>query len=198
MGRTFLIRNATIVNEGRSFRGDVYVENGLIADVSDAIPLPTPGIPVYEAAGKLLLPGIIDDQVHFREPGLTQKGDLLTESRAAVAGGVTSFMDMPNTTPKAVTLDILEEKYRLASGKSLANYSFFLGATNGNIAEIRKVSPEEVCGVKVFMGASTGNMLVDDPAALEAIFSECPVIVAIHSEDETVIRRRQREIEVLK
>ncbi len=188
MGRTFLIRNATIVNEGISFRGDVFVENGLIAEISPAIPHPAPGIPVYEAAGLLLFPGIIDDQVHFREPGLTQKGDLHTESRAAVAGGVTSFMDMPNTTPKAVTLEILEEKYTLASEKSLANYSFFLGATNDNIAEIRQVNPEEVCGVKVFMGASTGNMLVDDPAALEAIFSSCPVIVAIHSEDETVIQ----------
>ena len=142
-----------------------------------------------DAKGLLLLPGVIDDQVHFREPGLTQKGDLVTETRAAVAGGVTSFMDMPNTSPKAVTLDILEEKYRLAAEKSLANYSFFLGATNDNIDEIRKADPRTICGLKVFMGASTGNMLVDDPAALEAIFAESKMIVAIHSEDETIIRK---------
>ena len=197
MGRSFLIRNATIVNEGRSFHGDVLIEDGIISKVESSIQHPASSILVIQAEGKLLLPGIIDDQVHFRDPGLTQKGDLHTETRAAVAGGVTSFMDMPNTSPKAVTLDVLEEKYRIASEKSLANYSFFLGATNDNMGEILKADPRTICGVKVFMGASTGNMLVDDPATLEAIFAGSRMIVAIHSEDEIVIRenlQRYREI----
>ena len=189
MGKSFLIRQATIVNEDKIFVGDVLVENGIISNISSNIQHPTSNITLVEAEGFLLLPGIIDDQVHFRDPGLTHKGDLSSESRAAVAGGVTSFMDMPNTNPKAVTLSILEEKYRLAQEKSLANYSFFLGATNDNLEEIRQADPGKICGVKVFMGASTGNMLVDDPAALEAIFRESPMVVAIHSEDETVIRR---------
>ncbi len=189
MGKSFLIRQATIVNKDKIFVGDVLVENGIISNISSNIQHPTSNITLVEADGFLLLPGIIDDQVHFRDPGLTHKGDLSSESRAAVAGGVTSFMDMPNTNPKAVTLSILEEKYRLAQEKSLANYSFFLGATNDNLEEIRQADPGKICGVKVFMGASTGNMLVDDPAALEAIFRESPMVVAIHSEDETVIRR---------
>jgi dihydroorotase len=208
MGNSFLIRQATIVNEEKIFVGDVLIEDGIISSIKPISPPHPPlqeggesslrykdkpltgGQPaVLHAEGLLLLPGIIDDQVHFREPGLTQKGDLYTESRAAVAGGVTSFMDMPNTTPKAVTVDILEEKYRIAAEKSAANYSFFLGATNDNLDEIRKADPRTICGLKVFMGASTGNMLVDDPAALEAIFAESKMIVAIHSEDETIIRR---------
>jgi dihydroorotase len=189
MGHSFLIRNATITNEGRTFQGDVLLENGIISRVASGIRHPASGIRSIDATGLLLLPGIIDDQVHFRDPGLTQKGDLHTETRAAVAGGVTSFMDMPNTNPKAVTLKILEDKYRIASEKSLANYSFFLGATNDNLGEIRKADPRTICGLKVFMGASTGNMLVDDPAALEAIFAETKMIVAIHSEDETIIRK---------
>jgi dihydroorotase len=218
MGNSFLIRNSTIVNEGKSFQGDVLIENGIIAEVipnsgqtppyppleKKGEPYPKPGdqsqsggLTTINALGLFLLPGIIDDQVHFRDPGLTQKGDLHTETRAAVAGGVTSFMDMPNTTPKAVTLEVLVEKYRIASEKSLANYSFFLGATNDNLDEIRKADPRTICGVKVFMGASTGNMLVDDPAALEAIFAGSKMIVAIHSEDEGIIRanlQRYKEI----
>jgi dihydroorotase len=207
MGNSFLIRQATIVNEEKTFVGDVLVEDGIISSIKPIYPPHPPlqeggentlrynespllgGMEVVDATGLLLLPGIIDDQVHFRDPGLTRKGDLITEPKAAVAGGVTSFMDMPNTTPKAVTTDILEEKYRIAAEKSVANYSFFLGATNDNLGEIRKADPRTICGVKVFMGASTGNMLVDDPAALEAIFAESKMVVAIHSEDETIIRR---------
>jgi len=138
------------------------------------------------------LPGVIDDQVHFRDPGLTHKGDLYSESRAAVAGGVTSFMDMPNTNPKTITLKLLEEKCEMASGKSLANYAFFLGATNDNLDEIRKADPNKVCGLKAFLGASTGSMLVDDPTALDNIFRESPLLVAIHSEDEGIIRENIR------
>jgi dihydroorotase len=135
------------------------------------------------------MPGIIDDQVHFREPGLTHKGDIFSESRAAAAGGVTSFMDMPNTSPPTLSRELLEEKYSIASRRSLVNYSFYLGASNSNIAEIRKIDPRAVCGVKVFMGSSTGNMLVDNDAALSAIFAESPVIIATHCEDETTVRQ---------
>ncbi|NQV01186.1 MAG: dihydroorotase, partial [Bacteroidia bacterium] len=150
------------------------------------------GVRFVDASGKFLLPGIIDDQVHFRDPGLTTKGDLYTESRAAVAGGVTSFMDMPNTNPKTTTLKLLEEKFDLAAGKSLANYTFFLGATNDNLDEIRHADLRQVPGVKVFMGASTGNMLVDQQKALEGIFSQSPVLIAIHSEDEEIIQANIR------
>lgn len=189
MDDSFLIREATVVNEGNVFAGDVLIENGIISAIGKDLHPSSAAIPVIEASGQLLLPGVIDDQVHFREPGLTAKADIATESHAAVAGGVTSYMEMPNTDPKATTLDILEEKYRLAAAKSLANYSFFLGATNENQEEIRKADPRKICGVKVFMGASTGNMLVDDPKALEAIFASTGMIVAVHSEDETIIRR---------
>jgi len=189
MDDSFLIREATVVNEGNVFAGDVLIENGIITAIGNGLHPSSAAIPVIEAHGQLLLPGVIDDQVHFREPGLTAKADIATESHAAVAGGVTSYMEMPNTDPKATTLDILEEKYRLAATKSLANYSFFLGATNANQEEIRKADPRKICGVKVFMGASTGNMLVDDPKALEAIFSGTGMIVAVHSEDENIIRR---------
>jgi dihydroorotase len=197
MGNTILITNATIVNEGRSFRGDVLIEDGFITSVSEQ-PIQVssnilyPAMEIIDAAGKILIPGVIDDQVHFRDPGLTMKGDLYTESRAAVAGGVTSFMDMPNTTPKATTLEILEQKYDLASEKSLANYSFFLGATNDNASEVKRADPRKICGLKVFMGASTGNMLVDDPRTLEDIFEHAPMIVAIHSEEESIIRENLR------
>ncbi|HZX62507.1 MAG TPA: dihydroorotase [Bacteroidales bacterium] len=189
-----LITGANIVNEGRIFEGSVLIRGDRIEEV---IPAGSPtslledleNIELIDGRGKFLLPGVIDDQVHFRDPGLTHKGDLYSESKAAVAGGVTSFMDMPNTDPKATTLRILEEKYNLASKKSLANYSFFLGATNENLEEIEKADPAKICGVKVFMGASTGNMLVDDPDVLEKIFSKSRMIVAIHSEDEGIIRK---------
>jgi dihydroorotase len=190
----FLIAGAGIVNEGRTITGSVLVENGFITDIftagqDPADPEHLSDLKLIDGRGKYLIPGVIDDQVHFREPGLTHKGDIHSESRAAVAGGVTSFMDMPNTDPKAVTITLLEQKFDLASKKSLANYSFFLGATNENIGEIEKADPARICGVKVFMGASTGNMLVDDPAVLENIFRKSKLLVAIHSEDEETIRR---------
>lgn len=189
-----LITGANIVNEGRIFEGNVLIRGERIEEVvpagsGDILLENLENIELIDGRGKFLLPGVIDDQVHFRDPGLTRKGDLFTESRAAVAGGVTSFMDMPNTDPKATTLDILEEKYKLASQKSLANYSFFLGATNENMEEIEKADPARICGVKVFMGASTGNMLVDNPESLARIFAKSKMIVAIHSEDEGIIRR---------
>ncbi|MCX6282356.1 MAG: dihydroorotase [Bacteroidetes bacterium] len=189
---SYFIHDALIVNEGKQFAGSLIITDGRIADIFNG-PRPSPfslpeGTIEIDARGQLLMPGVIDDQVHFRDPGLTEKGDLYTESRAAVAGGVTSFMDMPNTLPKAVSHEILEEKYNLASNKSLANYSFFLGATNDNLDEIKKTDPSRICGLKVFTGASTGNMLVSDPASLEAIFRESPVIIAVHSEDEAIIQ----------
>lgn len=189
-----LITGANIINEGRIFEGSVLIRGDRIEEVipsGSTSPLleDLENIELIDGRGKFLLPGVIDDQVHFRDPGLTHKGDLYSESKAAVAGGVTSFMDMPNTDPKATTLRILEEKYNLASKKSLANYSFFLGATNENLKEIEKADPAKICGVKVFMGASTGNMLVDDPDVLEKIFANSRMIVAIHSEDEGIIRK---------
>ncbi len=146
------------------------------------------GAEIIDARGKWLLPGVIDDQVHFRDPGLTHKGDLYTESRAAIAGGVTSYMEMPNTVPNTLTQELLEQKYRMASEKSLANYSFYMGASNDNLTEVVKTDPRTVCGVKVFMGASTGNMLVDNPDTLEGIFRHSPTLVAVHCEDEETIR----------
>ena len=189
-----LISGATIVNENRVFEGSVLIRDGLIEGVfhRDDPEVPVEdweNIEIIDARGLHLFPGVIDDQVHFREPGLTQKGDIYSESRAAVAGGVTSYMDMPNTDPKAVKLDILEEKYRIASRRSLANYSFFLGATNDNFSEIAKADSRRICGLKVFLGASTGNMLVNDPEALEKIFRDSKLLVAIHSEDEGIIRK---------
>jgi len=192
-----LISGATIVNEGMVFQGSVLINDSRIEEIIPATTGDDTGslqnVRVIDGRGQFLFPGIIDDQVHFRDPGLTRKGDLHTESRAAVAGGVTSFMDMPNTDPKATTLAILEDKYSLAAQKSLANYSFFLGATNDNLEEIIKADPEKICGVKVFLGASTGNMLVDDPLALENIFRNSPLLVAIHSEDEGIIRKNLAE-----
>jgi len=198
LSMNFLIKNATIVNEGRTFRGTVAISGGLIEQVieypGDSEPSPDLSEQKYrhykilDVQGKFLIPGIIDDQVHFRQPGLTHKGDIYTESRAAVAGGVTSFMEMPNTFPNTLTQGLLEEKYEMAAKDSLANYSFYMGASNDNLAEIIKTNPRNVCGVKVFMGASTGNMLVDNPKALEGIFKESPMLVAVHCEDEDLIR----------
>ena len=144
---------------------------------------------MVDASGLLALPGLIDDQVHFREPGLTHKGDLFTESRAAVAGGITSFMEMPNTVPNALTQELLQDKYDRAAQVSLANYSFFMGASNDNLEEVLKTDPRQVCGVKIFMGSSTGNMLVDDTKTLEGLFSQVPMLIATHCEDEATIRR---------
>ena len=183
-----LIRNASIVNEGRQFKGYVLISGQQIKAVGEGDLEPGNNCEVIDATGLLLLPGIIDCHVHFREPGFTQKADLATESRAAVAGGVTSFFEMPNTQPQTITLDLLEQKMALAAEKSLANYSFFLGASNDNINEIINADPQTICGVKVFFGASTGNMLVDNMITLEEIFKRSPVPVAAHCEDETIIR----------
>jgi dihydroorotase len=191
MSNNYLITNAYIVNEGRVFKGTVAISDEKIQWISEAkhpVLQPFSSYTVIDAQGKYLLPGVIDDQVHFREPGLTHKGDIYTESRAAVAGGITSFMEMPNTIPNALTLELLEEKYELAAEKSLANFSFYLGASNHNTHEIIKVNPHKVCGIKVFMGSSTGNMLVDDRQALEIIFKEAPCLVAVHCEHEPTIR----------
>lgn len=187
MSGNLYIYNARIVNEGEIFPGGLVIRNGLIDKVirsGEEIN----GMPSLDAEGKLLIPGVIDDQVHFREPGLTYKADISSESHAAVAGGVTSFMDMPNTVPQTLTQELLEQKYRLAKEKSLANYSFYMGASNDNLDEILKTDPQNVCGLKLFMGASTGNMLVDSRETLENIFSHVKFLVAIHSEDEATIR----------
>jgi len=193
MNPNYFIQNATIVNENRVFNGSVLVLNGLIHDILTVSTLSEDftsenNIESIDATGLILLPGVIDDQVHFREPGLTYKGDIASESAAAVAGGVTTFMEMPNTNPQTITNELLEEKYQIASSSSKANYSFYLGATNNNIVEIRKFDQDKNAGIKVFMGASTGNMLVDNSEVLEKIFAT-PFLIAIHSEDETIIKR---------
>jgi dihydroorotase len=185
-----LIKNATIINEGRTFRGDLLIKDELIDSIGSAEEFNIPhDSKVIDATGLLLLPGIIDDQVHFREPGLTYKGDIYSESRAAVSGGVTSFMDMPNTNPQTVTIDLLNEKYRIGSENSFTNFSFYLGATNTNIDEVMKIDQSAVCGIKLFMGSSTGNMLVDNEAALKELFARTTLLIAAHCEDETIIRK---------
>lgn len=194
-----LIKNANIVNEGKIFRGHVVIKGEFIDAIYPDGQLPETLCPAvtYDAQGKYLIPGAIDDQVHFRQPGLTHKGDINSESAAAVAGGITSFMEMPNTNPQTVTQGLLESKCEDASRFSLANYSFYLGATNDNLQEIKKIDPRNVCGVKVFLGSSTGNMLVDDPYTLEGIFKESPVTVAIHSEDEKIIQQNLAKFRTL-
>jgi len=187
--KEILIRNATIVNEGRQFTGSVLVSGRFIKSVAEGDFEVSANCEVIEATGLLLLPGIIDCHVHFREPGVTHKGDLSSESRAAVAGGVTSFFEMPNTQPQTVTLDLLEQKMALAAGKSLANYSFFLGASNYNINEIVNADPKTVCGVKVFFGASTGNMLVDNEMSLRELFRSAHMPISAHCEHEPTIRK---------
>ena len=185
----YLIKNATLVNEGQTFMASVFVSDGKIAKIVSKDESFDPGsAQVIDAQGKYLIPGIIDEHVHFREPGLTYKADIFTESHAAVAGGVTSFMDMPNTIPQTTTQALLQEKFDLAAEKSLANYSFYLGATNDNLAEVAKTDPKRVCGIKVFMGSSTGNMLVDKDDVLERLFKESPCLIAAHCEDEDLIR----------
>jgi dihydroorotase len=190
---TIHIQNATIINEGQHFLGSVLVRNGIIEKIETTQGKPLKADKTIDGSGKFLLPGVIDDQVHFREPGLTHKGNIYTESKAAVAGGVTSFMEMPNTNPQTTTNLALDQKHRIANETSLANFSFYLGATNDNIDEIIKLNPKKVCGVKVFMGSSTGNMLVDNPTSLEQIFKASPVIVATHCEDETTIKQNIKE-----
>ena len=184
---SLLIKNARLVNEGQIFESDIYCENGLIKKIAKNIRKVADT--KVKAKGLFLLPGVIDDQVHFREPGLTHKGDLYSESRAAVAGGITTYMEMPNTKPQALTQELLEQKYKRAAEVSAANYSFFMGASNDNIEEVLKTNTQNVCGIKVFMGSSTGNMLVDDAEVLEGIFSKSPMLVATHCEKEEIIRR---------
>ncbi len=186
-----LIYNATIVNENKTFVGSVLIDNEFISKVfeeNEVTPEFLNNYKVIDAKGLYLIPGVIDDQVHFRDPGLTHKGDIYSESRAAIAGGVTSFMDMPNTNPQTISIEKLEEKWEIASEKSIANYSFYLGATNDNIKELHKVDKKKVCGIKVFMGASTGNMLVDNVKSLEQIFAETEILIATHCEKEEIIR----------
>ena len=184
----YYIKNATLVNEGQTFVASVFVSEGKIAKiVPEGENLDAGSAQVIEAQGKYLIPGVIDEHVHFREPGLTHKADIYTESRAAVAGGVTSFMDMPNTNPQTATQELLQQKFDLAAEKSLANYSFYLGATNDNLAEVVKTDPKTVCGIKLFMGSSTGNMLVDKNEVLVRLFRESPCLIAAHCEDEQTI-----------
>ena len=183
-----LIKNAQIVNEGKIFKSDVLIENDLIAKISETIPEENLD-KIIDTEGKFLIPGVIDDQVHFREPGLTHKGDIESESKAAIAGGTTSFIEQPNTVPNAVTQELLEEKYKIAAEKSYANYSFSMGGTNDNLEEVLKTNPRNVAAIKLFLGSSTGNMLVDNPEILEEIFSKVKMPICVHCEDETTIRK---------
>ncbi len=180
-----LIKNALLVNEGKSTPGDLLISDHRIARIDSHIS--AENAQVIDAMGKHLMPGMIDDQVHFREPGVTYKADIATESRAALAGGITSVMEMPNTNPQTVSIDALEAKFALAAGRAWSNYAFYLGGTNDNIEQIRQLDPNQTCGIKVFMGASTGNMLVDDPATLEQIFRDAPTLIATHCEDTPTI-----------
>ncbi len=196
MSEDIFIINATIVNEHKIYQADVNIKDGIICEIIPHTHKKTKSLnhlnitfsKVIDAAGLYLIPGIIDDQVHFRDPGLTYKADIYTESKAAVAGGITSFMDMPNTIPNTLTSSLLEDKYKEASKKSLANYSFYMGASNNNIEDILKINPRFVCGLKVFMGSSTGHMLVDDNETLNRIFKIKKLLIATHCEDEQIIR----------
>lgn len=183
---SIIIKNAQVVNENIIQTVDIFVKNGRIEKIDKQINLPADQ--EINAEGLHLLPGLIDDQVHFREPGLTYKANIFTESRAAVAGGTTSFMEMPNTVPNTLTQRLLQDKYDIGQDSSLANYSFFMGAANDNLSEVLKTNPRDVCGIKVFMGSSTGNMLVDNETALENIFKNAPTLVATHCEDEATIK----------
>lgn len=185
---SYLLKNASIVNEGSIFTGDIRIENEIIKTISTEPIEALPNEKVIDLTGKHVIPGLIDDQVHFREPGLTHKAEIYTESRAAVAGGITSFMEMPNTVPNVLTQELLQDKYDIAAKRSLANYSFYMGASNDNMEEVLKTDPKTVCGVKIFMGSSTGNMLVDNETTLRTIFSQCEMLIATHCEDEATIR----------
>ena len=181
-----LIKNAKLVNEGQVYQADVLIENQIIKEISSEIKIEADY--VIDAKGLHLLPGVIDDQVHFREPGLTHKANIYTESKAAVAGGITSFMEMPNTNPQVLTQELLEDKYVIASQTSMANYSFFMGASNDNLEEVLKTDPKKVGAIKIFMGSSTGSMLVDNRTVLEEIFKKSPMLIAVHCEDEQTIQ----------
>ncbi|MCB0450133.1 dihydroorotase [Mariniflexile maritimum] len=187
--KTILIKNAHIVNEGSIFNGDLLIEGDYIKEISQSISAKSSNVHVIDAEGKYLLPGAIDDQVHFREPGLTQKATIETESKAAIAGGITSFIEMPNTNPQTTTIEKLEEKFDIAARTSAANYSFMFGGTNDNLDEILKVDAKNVAGLKLFLGSSTGNMLVDDPMVLENIFKNTKLLISVHCEDEATIQK---------
>jgi len=195
----YLIKNAQIVNEGKIFSSDLLIKNGRIEKIASTISVPYK-IEEIDATGMYLIPGAIDDQVHFREPGLTHKANIYTEAKAAAAGGVTSFMEMPNTNPPAFTLELLEDKYAIAAQNALANYSFFMGTSNENLEEILKINKKkkEICGVKIFMGSSTGNLLVDNPLILEKVFSGTELLIATHCEEESLIRRNKAALESIK
>lgn len=188
-----LIKNARIVNEGSIKEGDVFIENGIIAEIAHSISAKSPDLTIVDAEGNYLLPGLIDDQVHFREPGLTHKETILTGSKAAVAGGITSFIEMPNTQPQTTTTELLEEKFKMADKTSYANFSFMFGGTNDNLEEIKKIDPKNTAALKLFLGSSTGNMLVDDEKVLEKIFKESPVLIAAHCEDEETVQKNLQE-----
>ena len=183
-----VIRNSEIINENQQFFGDIAIEDSKISEIKKGSISGTFDHE-YDATGLIAIPGMIDDQVHFREPGLTHKANIYSESRAAVAGGITSFMEMPNTVPNTVTQELLEEKYAIANKNSIANYSFFMGANNENLQEVLKTNPRNVCGIKVFMGSSTGNMLVDNKQTLSQIFKNSSLLIATHCEDEQTIRK---------
>ena len=183
-----LIKNASLVNEGRVLVCDVLIQGEIIKEISKQIEDFPPNTTIIDATGKFLIPGIIDDQVHFREPGLTHKANIASESRAAVAGGITSFIEMPNTVPQATTQELLEDKFQIAAKDSYANYSFMMGGTNDNLEELLKTNPKNVAAIKLFLGSSTGNMLVDDEEVLEKIFSSTKLLIAVHCEDETTIK----------
>ena len=192
---SYLIKNATIVNEGSSFVGDLLVENGIIKKIDSSIT--TNSMTVIDASGKYLIPGLIDDQVHFREPGLTHKATIGSESRAAVAGGITTFIEMPNTVPQATNQQLLQDKFNIAEKTSFANYSFMFGGTNDNLEELLKTDPKTVAGIKLFLGSSTGNMLVDNLEVLEKIFSSTKLIISVHCEDEETIKKNTADHKAL-
>jgi len=192
MPKSYLIKNAQIVNQNKTFIGDVLIENEIIKEISTTINVDE-NVEIINAEGKTLIPGFIDDQVHFREPGLTHKANIATESRAAVAGGITTFIEMPNTVPQATTQELLEDKFKIAAKDSYANYSFMFGGTNDNLEELLKTDPKKVAGIKLFLGSSTGNMLVDNEAVLEKIFSSTKMIISVHCEDEATIRKNTAE-----
>jgi dihydroorotase len=198
--QNYLIKNISIVNEGLIQQGDVLIKNGRIEKILPQITSANADIKEINGEGKFLFPGVIDDQVHFREPGLTHKATIYTESKAGVAGGVTSFMEMPNTIPPAFTQELLEDKYRMGSQTSLANYSFYMGTSNDNADEVLKTNKKknEICGIKIFMGSSTGNLLVDNPSTLNKVFSESELLIATHCEDERIIRQNLEKLKAEK
>lgn len=200
MSTISVLSNATIVNEGQIFQSHIVIQHGLILDIlpvdADIVGL-YPQAEITDCSGQYIFPGVIDDQVHFREPGLTHKANIYTESKAAVAGGVTSYMEMPNTNPPTLTQELLEEKYQIAAKNSFANYSFYMGCAEGNLDEVLKIDPHRVCGIKLFMGSSTGNMLVSNPEYLERLFKQAPCLIAVHCEDESIIQENTKKYKEL-